>query len=171
MHPEDLIKFLQLPQKDPTMCARCRSMSTPEPHVDEKNPTDDELRTWQDWSNGIYSPHTCRVTLGGSDWKHGWPHKFYVSGIPNPTAGKLSQYGTHSYADEHGKRHEEKLMGHEPATIEGKWYNYHILDQGYDDDALNLLLSLLSEHSLITFITGDDRGLRYQAPFTGYQRF
>lgn len=24
------------------------------------------------------------ATLGGSDWKYGWPHKFYVYSIPNP---------------------------------------------------------------------------------------
>lgn len=24
------------------------------------------------------------ITLGGADWKYGWPHKFYVDGIPNP---------------------------------------------------------------------------------------
>jgi hypothetical protein len=29
------------------------------------------------------------ATLGGSDWKYGWPHKFYVMGIPNPKAGVL----------------------------------------------------------------------------------
>jgi hypothetical protein len=31
----------------------------------------------------------CRkgsITLGGSDWKYGYPHKFYVEGIPNPFA-------------------------------------------------------------------------------------
>ena len=28
------------------------------------------------------------VTLGGTDWKYGWPHKFYVEGIPNPLVGQ-----------------------------------------------------------------------------------
>ena len=28
------------------------------------------------------------VTLGGADWKYGWPHKFYVENIPNPKAGQ-----------------------------------------------------------------------------------
>ena len=32
--------------------------------------------------------HTCRVSLGGADWKYGWPHKFYVEGIENPLAGR-----------------------------------------------------------------------------------
>lgn len=169
MHPEDLIRFLQLPQKDTATCARCRSESTPEPNVPE-NPSDEQLQAWQSWERGRYSPHTCRVTLGDSDWKYGWPHKFYVEGIPNPTAGKISQYGTHSYTDENGKRHEEKLMGPEPATRGGKWYNQHLLDQGYDDDALDLLLGLLSEHSGITFLKGDDGQLKYRAPYPGYQQ-
>lgn len=29
------------------------------------------------------------ATLGGSDWKYGWPHKFYVSNIPNPHQGAM----------------------------------------------------------------------------------
>lgn len=28
------------------------------------------------------------ATLGGADWKYGWPHKFYVEKIPNPNVGQ-----------------------------------------------------------------------------------
>lgn len=28
------------------------------------------------------------ATLSGADWKYGWPHKFYVGGIPNTNAGQ-----------------------------------------------------------------------------------
>jgi hypothetical protein len=29
------------------------------------------------------------ASLGGADWKYGWPHKFYVDKIPNPNVGQL----------------------------------------------------------------------------------
>jgi hypothetical protein len=37
------------------------------------------------------------ASLHGSDWKYGWPHKFYVENIPNPLAGKHVQVGSRSY--------------------------------------------------------------------------
>lgn len=29
------------------------------------------------------------AVLGGADWKYGWPHKFYISNIPNPHQGAM----------------------------------------------------------------------------------
>lgn len=37
--------------------------------------------------------------LGGSDWKYGWPHKFYVEGIPNPKAGQMVKVSEMSCSD------------------------------------------------------------------------
>lgn len=28
-------------------------------------------------------------TMHSADWKYGWPHKFYIDGIPNPKAGVM----------------------------------------------------------------------------------
>lgn len=71
--------------------------------------------------------------LGGSDWKYGWPHKFYLS---NPF---------------------------------GKWYNEHLLDEGYDEEALKAILEALEEHCNIAFNIDPEKGLGYQAPYRGYQ--
>lgn len=38
------------------------------------------------------------ATLGGADWKYGWPHKFYVDKIPNPNAGQPRSFTSMSIA-------------------------------------------------------------------------
>lgn len=79
--------------------------------------------------------------VGGSDWKYGWPHKFYVTTPSNP----------------------------EQKGIWAKWYNEHLKDAGYDDEALALLLAKLEKHSGIRFELDGGR-LRYRAPHAGYRR-
>lgn len=37
----------------------------------------------------LYCALLAGAKLGGSDWKYGWPHKFYVDGIPNSNKGNL----------------------------------------------------------------------------------
>jgi hypothetical protein len=75
--------------------------------------------------------------LQGSDWKYGWPHKFYV----------------------------ESAHGSGGA---GKWYNQHITDEGFDDEARGALLGIL-ESSGITFKFEQGR-LRWSAPHHGFQK-
>lgn len=70
------------------------------------------------------------ATLEQADWKYGWPHKFYVKGIPNPRAGQTVEVGCRY---EGGKA--EPIMGTAPETIGAKWYNQHLLDSSYDDEA------------------------------------
>ena len=76
--------------------------------------------------------------IHGSDWKYGWPHKFYVEGA-------------------HG------------AGGAGKWYNQHITDEGFDDEARGALLGIL-ESSGITFKIEADGRLTWTAPSHGYQK-
>ncbi len=74
--------------------------------------------------------------VSGSDWKYGWPHKFYV--------------------------HDGKRIMH-------KWYNDHLRDEGYDEEAMKTLLFALTVHSGIEWFR-DERGIGYSAPYHGYQR-
>lgn len=48
----------------------------------------------------LYSAVLAGAKLGGSDWKYGWPHKFYVTGIPNTNVGKLSQESSMSLRED-----------------------------------------------------------------------
>lgn len=50
-----------------------------------------------------------------------------------------------------------------------KWYNEHITDVGYDDEARGALLGVL-EASGIKFFIDEGGRLAYSAPFSGYQR-
>lgn len=81
------------------------------------------------------------VTLGEADWKYGWPHKFYVEGIPNPLAGQRVKSGSRSWTDESGERRDETIWGTGPATAFAKFYTEHIAD-ATDLDALAAALNL-----------------------------
>jgi hypothetical protein len=127
--------------------------------------------------------------LGGSDWKYGWPHKFHVEGIPNPLVGQNvvisethpAQIGPYAPGgekgppkegwpvDENGKFLSKPTYGPAPATVHAKWYNEHLLDQGFDDEARELLINALKVHSNIEFKIVEGM-LGYAAPCRGYQR-
>ncbi len=106
--------------------------------------------------------------LGGSDWKYGWPHKFYVDNIPNPLAGQTVEMGSRSQSV-NGAVTTEPIMGPAPEHTMAKWYNDHLEDSGYDDEALKKLTETLSMHAGIAFEIRDGK-LHYKAPFHGYQR-
>lgn len=88
--------------------------------------------------------------LGGSDWKYGSPHKFYVR-IPNGQAGT-------------------PIMGHDSGYDHGKWYNAHLLDAGYSEAALTELLELLTEQSGILWTRDEHGAIVYRAPYYGFQK-
>lgn len=106
--------------------------------------------------------------LGGSDWKYGYPHKFYVNDIPNPRAGERVKTGGHMYTDDAGQRHDDPTFGPAPATLMGKWYNEHLLDEGYDEEALTALIETIAQRAGITFEIRDGQ-LYYRAPYYGFQ--
>lgn len=59
--------------------------------------------------------------LGGSDWKNGWPHKFYIrekDGAP---------------------------------SLNGKFYSEHFLDEGYSPETLAQLADAVEKHGGIRF--------------------
>lgn len=52
------------------------------------------------------------ATLGGSDWKYGWPHKFYVEKIPNPNVGQPRSFTSTSIDGPEPTEAERARMSH-----------------------------------------------------------
>jgi hypothetical protein len=98
--------------------------------------------------------------LGGSDWKYGWPHKFYIDILDNKPIQEDGEQAVVEAID-------KKLIS--PAKFYGKWYNEHLTDAGYSKDAFEALTKALHEHSGILFKLDGDK-LAYAAPSRGYQR-
>jgi hypothetical protein len=139
------------------------------------------------------------ATLGGADWKYGWPHKFYVEKIPNPNEGQLVSRTSMSIrsaeptAEErasmerwgkkpgsevrvkqtgfssHDGKPQYSLAVFEPdgPTTHSKWYNEHLKD--LSPEAFDELVPLLEQHTGIKF-ERDENGIKYSAPYRGYQR-
>lgn len=130
---------------------------------------------------------------GGSDWKYGWPHKFYVDGIPNSQAGNLVTHTSGSghgpvtdekraeyqrYVrpggvlevtdDADGRGHRFKVRNPDGATTHGKWYNVHLQD--LSQAAFDELAPLLLQHTGILFVREADGRIKYSAPRHGHQQ-
>lgn len=134
----------------------------------------------------LFNAVEAGAELGGSDWKYGWPHKFYVHGVPNPLAGQVVRCGSISmhksrepteeerahYSNwrEEGDRRVADRMAPAPATLQAKWYNEHIKDFASDQAALAQFTEWLDKHSDILFNLDPEKGLGYRAPARGYQR-
>lgn len=102
--------------------------------------------------------------MGGSDWKYGWPHKFYVKGIPNPIAGQEIEVSSVHQG-------EEKLSSvREPAkdTVRGKFYNVHLED--LNDIDFTKVATVIEWETDIIFNRHPEKGLGYSAPRPGHQR-
>jgi hypothetical protein len=134
--------------------------------------------------------------LHGADWKYGWPHKFYVEGIPNPAVGQPVPAGFRSWSEvtcpcgttyqnhEHhacpscaiGDRapgvvvtpKSETTMHPAPPTLWAKWYNAHLAD--LTPAGFALLAPLLEQHAGIAFTRDADGRIAWSAPSYGYQR-
>lgn len=106
--------------------------------------------------------------LHGSDWKYGWPHKFYIENIPNPNRDAVAEIGMKSYPGPDGEPVHESIMGPQ-GNFNSKWYNVHLTDQGYDEESRAALMKRLSEASGIEWVI-DEGKLSYRAPHFGYQR-
>ena len=104
------------------------------------------------------------ATVGGSDWKYGWPHKFYISHIP------------HDYEEvpvSFGGRYDAKGYTPEPprpmGKSNGKWYNEHLKDKGFDKETFDYLTLLLGRLAGIVFHLTEEGKLIYSSPGYGYQ--
>lgn len=113
---------------------------------------------------------TPGVQFSGSDWKYGWPHKFYFE-IPNPDADKLVEVGSESGTDENGNRYHRPIMGHRK-FLHAKFYNVHLADAS--DEVVKEFGDLSAAVFGIRWQRKDGR-IGYAAPktdsFYGYQLF
>jgi hypothetical protein len=79
------------------------------------------------------------------------------------------QIGSRSTSGPDGQYIDEPITGTASAHTHAKWYNSHLKDQGYDEQALAALLAALKEHGGIEFsLHGAE--LHFLAPAEGYQR-
>lgn len=129
----------------------------------------------------------CKI--GGSDWKYGYPHKFYVD-IPNPNpdekrlCGSTSKGSKPIFSRDSGVVEKYIKDGDEPGesytiwddkrgwSMEGtypiiscKFYTEHFKDMGLTKQDSDIIF----EHTGIIFEI-DKKGLKYKAPYHGYQR-
>lgn len=109
------------------------------------------------------------ATLDGADWKYGWPHKFYVRGIPNELRGQVVKIGSRCgpLRDRDGKlnvedpteaelargRYDRPIMGNAPADAVVKFYTEHLVDAGL---ALDELRAEILRQTRIDFVVEDD---------------
>ena len=160
-----------------------------EPHNRAGGPYVETFRTCS-YCGSIHPEDLLRAvnsgaTLGGSDWKYGWPHKFYVEGIPNPVAGQMRPMGTVSagfrktldqvqaeYPDyqnwrqnQHGGWQGDRIAP-APSAVHAKWYNEHLRD--LNPAAFAAMSDMLFQRARVRFEFVDGR-LRYSAPHAGYQ--
>lgn len=123
--------------------------------------------------------------LSQADWKYGWPHKFYVEGIPNPYAGQPQRVGSMGIAGSEPTAEERARMGEDaqvvqngywptdgtprydlvqfrPAgpTTHAKWYNEHL--QELNDEAFAELARELHQRTGVLFLR-DENGLKYRS--------
>jgi|ERR1041385_2139547 hypothetical protein len=161
MHPEDLLNFLNAPRRVNIECPKC----------DWEHATEEERdRRWP-LGAGAWSPeytsHVCRVTMGGSDWKYGYPHKFYVYGMPNPIAGQLCVSSSRTWRDDRGDHFEWAEPHVARSTTQGKFYSRHLLD--VTEPEFSRIAEAIALHAGIEFSMVDGK-LMYAAPRPGYQQ-
>lgn len=97
------------------------------------------------------------ATVHGSDWKYGWPHKFYIEKVPNkyPDLPVVASWVSHI---ENGK---SVLLceGDHPAGPyhHAKWYNKHFLDIANTPLFIELRDAIYAKHKV--YFNIDDKGL------------
>lgn len=106
--------------------------------------------------------------LGGSDWKYGWPHKFYLMNIPNPNKDRQAEIGGISQWDEATQASVFTASYGAEGNFHAKWYNVHLQD-AYDDEARARILARIKAASHIEFAFDADGRMKYSAPYQGYQ--
>jgi hypothetical protein len=89
--------------------------------------------------------------LNESDWKYGWPHKFYVEDIPNPQAGKRVCNGSDNGAPTYGEGAKH---------THAKWYNIHLKD--LEGEAFEAVVAVLRERTKIEF-SRDEKGIKFRS--------
>lgn len=110
-----------------------------------------------------------------ADWKYGWPHKFYVEGVPNELAGQTVEVGSTSGPsfgsdgspnlpdltpeERLSRRFDRPIMGEAGPYAVVKFYNEHLLDAGEHFKALQ---ALIAKQARILFELEVENTLRYR---------
>ena len=107
-----------------------------------------------------------KATLHGSDWKYGWPHKFYVE-VENPHPEKqVYQWGRYC-TDENGIRQEEEHYGPQGPILHLKFYSEHL--GLLNDESFAKVAPIISEACGIVWEKKEGK-LYYAAPHHNYQK-
>jgi hypothetical protein len=101
------------------------------------------------------------ATMHGSDWKYGFPHKFYVD-VPNPKAGQMVEKGWRSYTED-GVHKEETIMGIASETSSAKFYTEHLML--IDSETFDKVAPIINQACGITFYLNEDGKICYKAPY------
>ncbi len=107
-----------------------------------------------------------KATMHGTDWKYGYPHKFYVD-VPNLVAGQIVRLGGTSRTNEKGERVDEPFMEPAPETCRCKFYVNHLAL--LDDETFEKVAPIINAECGVTFYKVDGK-LRYDAPEYNYQK-
>jgi hypothetical protein len=103
--------------------------------------------------------------LDASDWKYGWPHKWYVEDLPSPLAGERVCVGTTTRRNAQGVIASEPNWGVEGATTHAKFYNVHLLDDGFNAAARDALVRVIWKHTGIFFEIEQDKFRWIRRPY------
>jgi hypothetical protein len=98
------------------------------------------------------------VHLHSADWKYGWPHKFYVNGIPNLLAGRTVIMGRTFGPNTKDRSLGDPILGTAPNDVHAKLYSDHL--QELPDDKFVELAQYITAQTGITFFISE-AGLCY----------
>jgi hypothetical protein len=86
----------------------------------------------------------CQV----ADQKYGWPHKIYVD-FANPRSAESVKIGSQSWFED-GKMLSKPIIG-KRGGFHTKYYTEHLMDEGYDEEALAKLTGAIATNAQVKF--------------------
>lgn len=104
-----------------------------------------------------------KAKMSGSDWKYGWPHKFYVD-VVNPHPDKIVEKSS----TWQGGVCIKQEMGPQGPILHMKFYSEHL--DLLDDETFAKVAPIISEACGITWEKKDGK-LYYRAPYHNYQKW
>jgi hypothetical protein len=106
-----------------------------------------------------------QAIMHGSDWKYGWPHKFYVD-VKNPKAGQPKDDVIQTF--QYGKViNEVHYPSEEPEFLHAKFYSNHLAL--LDDETFEKVAPIISNACGVVWEKIDGK-LHYRAPYFDYQK-
>lgn len=98
------------------------------------------------------------ISLSMANMKYGFPHKFYINGIPNPMAGQKVQVGLQSYTDEVTKEQkDEPIMDESSMFRNHKFHGVHMNDLLDDLERFVALAALIDTKTACLFYVNEGK--------------